>query len=74
MNARRPLRLGTVEEACKVIGGESKPVHPSTFYRGVKKGRYSPPIHPSENVSRVDLDRLEDEGRACADEEADEPP
>jgi hypothetical protein len=74
MSVKGRLRLGTVFEACKVIGGESKPVHPSTFYRGVKKGRYSPPIHPSENVSRVDLDRLEDEVRASADSEADTRP
>jgi hypothetical protein len=67
MGVKGRLRLGTVAEACRVIGGDSKPVHPSTFYRGVRKGRYSPPIHPSENVSRVDLDRLENEVRALVD-------
>jgi hypothetical protein len=46
MSVKGRLRLGTVLEACKVIGGESKPVHPSTYYRGVKKGRYSPRSTP----------------------------
>ena len=67
--SKGPLRLGTIADACKRIGGESKPVHPSTFYRGVRKGRYSAPIHTSDNVSRVDLDRLDEEIRANADGE-----
>jgi hypothetical protein len=63
MSAKGPLRLGTIKAACKVIGGD-KPVHPSTFYRGVKLGIYSAPFHPSPNTSRVDLDKLEAEVRA----------
>jgi hypothetical protein len=63
MGAKGPLRLGTVKAACKVIGGD-KPVHPSTFYRGVKLGIYPPPFHPSPNCSRVDMDKLEAAVRA----------
>jgi hypothetical protein len=67
-----PLRLGTVRTACKVIGGD-KPVHPTTYYRGVKLGIYPPPVHPSPNTSRVDLDKLEAAVRARADDEAGTP-
>ena len=35
----------------KYFGG-SKPLHPATVYRGVKKGRIPPPYHPSPGVSR----------------------
>ncbi len=44
--------LVSIEQACKDIGGD-KPVHPSTYYRGVRKKIYPPPVHPSPNVSRV---------------------
>lgn len=50
-------RLGSIEAACKMIGGD-KPIDPATYYRGVKSGRYPPPFHPSPNISRVDLDKL----------------
>jgi hypothetical protein len=61
----RRLRLGTIKAACEVVGGD-KPIHPVTYYRGVKLGIYPPPIHPSPNVSRVDLDKLEAAIRARA--------
>jgi hypothetical protein len=57
-------RLGTIAKACEIIGGD-KPIAPSTFYRGVKAGRYRPPIKVGENTSRVDLDGLADDIRAC---------
>jgi hypothetical protein len=69
MSGKGPLRLGTIAAACKVIGGD-RPVHPSTFYRGVKLGIYSPPFHPTPNTSRVDLDQLEAEVRARVDIDA----
>jgi hypothetical protein len=50
-------RLGSIEAACKMIGGD-KPVDPATYYRGVKRGIFPAPFHPSPNVSRVDLDKL----------------
>jgi predicted DNA-binding transcriptional regulator AlpA len=37
--------------ACKFIGG-SKPIHPATLWRGVKAGRYSPPVHVGPNIVR----------------------
>ena len=55
--ALRPPNYVTIQVACADIGG-SKPVHPSTYYRGVRAGRYPPPEHPSPNISRVDRDKL----------------
>jgi len=36
---------------CAFIGG-SRPVHPATIYRGVKKGIYPPPVKMAPNVNR----------------------
>jgi hypothetical protein len=63
MSAKGPLRLGTIKAACAVVGGD-RPIHPSTFYRGVKLGIYPAPFHPSPNCSRVDMDKLEAAVRA----------
>jgi hypothetical protein len=52
-----PPRLGSIEAACRLIGGD-KPVSPSTYYRGVARGIYPAPIKVSPNVSRVDLDKV----------------
>jgi hypothetical protein len=48
---------GTIKRACREIGGD-KPVHPSTYYRGVKERRYPPPEHPSPGISRVNIPKL----------------
>ena len=37
----------TVDEACRVIGGNERPIHYSTYYRGVSAGRYPAPVHPT---------------------------
>lgn len=66
MKAKGPPRLGSIEEACKLIGGD-KPIHPVTYYRGVKLGIYPAPFRASPNISRVDLDKLEAAIRARAD-------
>jgi hypothetical protein len=66
---RKPPRLGSIEAACKPIGGD-KPINRVTYYRGVKRGIYPAPFRPSPNVSRVDLDKLEAAIRALADGEA----
>ncbi|MPZ36592.1 MAG: hypothetical protein GEU95_00785 [Rhizobiales bacterium] len=50
-------RLGTIEAACRLIGGD-QPIHPSTYYRGAKAGIYPTPKKVAPNVARVDLDRL----------------
>jgi predicted DNA-binding transcriptional regulator AlpA len=42
----------TVNEACAVIGG-SKPIHYSTYYRGVRAGRYPRPERISPGLVRV---------------------
>jgi predicted DNA-binding transcriptional regulator AlpA len=38
-------------ETCRFIGG-SKPIDPSTLWRGIKAGRYSKPIHISAQAVR----------------------
>jgi hypothetical protein len=65
MNTSVSLRLGSIDAACKVIGGD-KPISKATFYRGVARGIYPAPFHPSPNVSRVDLDKLDAAIRALA--------
>lgn len=57
MSIKSPPRFGTVEEACRMVGGD-KPIDPSTYYRGVKLGIYPPTFRASPNSARVDLDRL----------------
>jgi hypothetical protein len=66
MSTKGPPRLGSIKTACALIGGD-KPVHYSTYYRGVKRGIYPAPFRPSPNISRVDLDELEAAIRARAD-------
>jgi hypothetical protein len=47
----------TIRRACAEIGGD-RPIHPSTYYRGVDEGRFPPPVHPSPGISRVNLVKL----------------
>jgi len=62
--------LITIREGCAIIGGKAKPVHPATFYRGVRDGRYTPPVHPSPGISRLWKKRLlKDLARIIADED-----
>ena len=51
------LQFVSIEEACRIIGGD-KPIHPSTYYRGVRGGIYPAPVHPAPNVSRVLVPQL----------------
>jgi hypothetical protein len=48
----------TIDAACRIIGGEEKPIHFATFYRGVRAGRYPAPVHVSPNVARVSRSKL----------------
>jgi hypothetical protein len=48
----------TIRQACRIIGGDEDPIHPSTYYRGVKSGRYPRPTKVAPNVSRVLKRRL----------------
>lgn len=50
---REEDELLTVGEACAFLGGEKKPIHPSTYYRGVARGIYPPPAHPSPGITRI---------------------
>ena len=47
-----------IKEACHVVGGEKSPIHPSTYYRGVKAGLYEPPVKVGPNISRVNKPNL----------------
>jgi hypothetical protein len=53
----------TVEQGCRIIGGEAKPIHRSTYYRGVRAGLYPAPLHPSPGISRLSKRRCEEARR-----------
>jgi predicted DNA-binding transcriptional regulator AlpA len=44
--------LITKKETCRILGGNEKPLDPSTLYRGIKLERFPPPKHPSPGLSR----------------------
>jgi len=46
-----------IKAACAFIGG-NKPIDPSTFYRGVKRGIYPAPVKVAPNIARVPKSRL----------------
>lgn len=43
-----PNELLDCKSVCELFGG----IHPATLYRGIRKGRYPPPIHVGPNTSR----------------------
>jgi hypothetical protein len=43
----------TVHHACRIVGGDEKPISAATYYRGVKAGRLPAPEHPTPGVSRI---------------------
>jgi hypothetical protein len=47
-----------IPAACAVIGG-NRPIHPATYYRGVKAGRYPAPEQRGLNVKRVSRRKIE---------------
>ena len=53
-----PIELITIDEACRIVGGEERPIHPATYYRGVAAGRYPAPVRVSPMVSRVSKSKL----------------
>jgi hypothetical protein len=57
-NATADPEFIDIDETCRVIGGKNNPVHPATYYRGVKAGIYPPPDHPSPGISRVNRPEL----------------
>ena len=52
------LDLVTIETACEIIGGKERPIDQMTYYRGVKAGRYPPPIKVAPNIARVPRRKL----------------
>jgi hypothetical protein len=58
MSDERP-RYISVPSACQRIGGD-KPIHRSTYYRGVKAGIFPGPFHISPNIARVDVELLDE--------------
>lgn len=51
-----PARI-TIKKACEIVGGD-KPIDPSTYYRGVKRGIFPAPDRVGEGISRVNTARL----------------
>lgn len=47
----------SIKAACEIIGGD-KPIDRSTYYRGVKRGIYPAPFHPSPGIARVQTPKL----------------
>jgi len=45
-------RMFSLKDVCVYFGGPTKPLHPSTLYRGIKKGIYPKPVKVGENISR----------------------
>lgn len=42
----------TMEEACELFGGKSKPIHRATLYKGIEDGKYPKPVKPGPQTSR----------------------
>jgi hypothetical protein len=55
-----------VPAACALIGG-NRPIHPATYYRGVKAGRYPAPEQRGANVKRVSRRKFEADLRRLRD-------
>jgi predicted DNA-binding transcriptional regulator AlpA len=47
-----PTALLTMREVCALFGGHSRPIDPSTLYRGIRAGRYPAPIKVGPGSSR----------------------
>ncbi len=59
--------LVTIPAACRLLGGDDTPINPSTLWRWIKAGRYSPPIKVGMNAVRFKRSVLlaeRDKGRA----------
>ena len=44
--------------ACRILGGDEKPLNASTLYRGIKAGRFPAPIKVTTGTSRWRLSDL----------------
>ena len=48
----------TIGQACRIVGGDEKPISAATYYRGVKAGRLPAPEHPTPGISRIRRSKL----------------
>jgi hypothetical protein len=48
----------TIHQACRIVGGNEKPISAATYYRGVKAGRLPAPEHPTPGISRIRRSKL----------------
>jgi hypothetical protein len=46
------LTLMDVGETCRFFGGANSPLNPATLYRGIKSGKYPPPVKIGQATSR----------------------
>jgi predicted DNA-binding transcriptional regulator AlpA len=44
--------LITTTAACILLGGQEAPINPSTLWRWIKAGRFSPPLKPGPGTVR----------------------
>lgn len=47
-----PFDLVDETGACREIGGDESPVHRSTLWRGIRDGRYPPPLKMGPGINR----------------------
>lgn len=46
------------DEVCVFLGGKNAPIHRTTLYRGIRDGRFPPPIKFGSGTSRWSLKEL----------------
>lgn len=52
-------KMLTIREACRFFGGDDKPLDPTTFYRGIREGRFPKPVKLTPRFSRWRLSECE---------------
>lgn len=60
------LDFVSIPEACRILGGEGRPISRVTYYRGVRDGRWPPPVKMG-GYSRAIRSELIEAKRAAAD-------
>ncbi|HEY4941417.1 MAG TPA: hypothetical protein VII56_08315 [Rhizomicrobium sp.] len=59
--------LLTIDEACALVGGATRPINRATLYKGIKAGRFSAPIKIGPQTSRWRRGSLREDIRRLAD-------